>query len=406
MTGGVDGRARELVARADVDRDRLAREQRRVDRARPGHHDTVGRDLLAGSHRELVAHVQLGDRDALLGAAPVGPGDQQGDVLGAEVEERTERIAGPTTRPVLGVPAREQERRDDRGRLEVEFGDRHAHPGVPGGEEGRRHPQTDLARAAEQERPQRPGGRRDDADRHERVHRRGTVPARAHGCLVERPGRPGRDGQREHRDDPLPARELQGRDHRQGEDGHGEDGRAAQPPTQVGAALVGRGGRVLVGLHLVARGHRVARQGVLDRVHAHRVVHAGCGVVPLRCRAVPGVGFCVPGVGVGGLGGGRRERASGQDPCVVPGLADRGDEGVVVRGRAGVVREQLDVSRLEREVDRRRDARDPVQTLLDVHDARRARHPLDREVDGGDGLGALGADDALGHSSEPFGVSA
>ncbi|HZL02991.1 MAG TPA: hypothetical protein VFC48_07685, partial [Cellulomonas sp.] len=29
-----------------------------------------------------------------------------------------------------------------------------------------------------------------------------------------------------------------------------------------------------------------------------------------------------------------------------------------------------------------------------MHDARRARHPLDREVDGRDGRAALGADDA------------
>ena len=65
--------------------------------------------------------------------------------------------------------------------------------------------------------------------RDERVHGRGAVPGGPERGTVERPGRPRGDGQRERRDHPLPAAELQRRDHRQQQHGHRQHGRDAQP---------------------------------------------------------------------------------------------------------------------------------------------------------------------------------
>ena len=56
------------VARADLDGDRFAGEQRRVDRRRALLDDAVGGDLLAGTDDEPVADGELADRDATLGA--------------------------------------------------------------------------------------------------------------------------------------------------------------------------------------------------------------------------------------------------------------------------------------------------------------------------------------------------
>ncbi len=64
----VDGRAGELGAGGDLERHRLAREQRPVDRRLALDDDAVGGDLLAGTHEEHVAHPELGDGDELLGA--------------------------------------------------------------------------------------------------------------------------------------------------------------------------------------------------------------------------------------------------------------------------------------------------------------------------------------------------
>ena len=72
----------------DLDRHRLAGEQRRVDRGGALLDDAVGGDLLAGPDDEPVAHGELVDRDADLDAVA-----QDGDVLGAEVEQRPQRGA-------------------------------------------------------------------------------------------------------------------------------------------------------------------------------------------------------------------------------------------------------------------------------------------------------------------------
>ena len=57
---GVDGGAGDRVPGADLDRHRLAGEQRRVDGRRALLDDAVGGDLLAGADDEAVAHGELG----------------------------------------------------------------------------------------------------------------------------------------------------------------------------------------------------------------------------------------------------------------------------------------------------------------------------------------------------------
>ena len=71
--------------------------------------DAVGGDLLAGADDEAVADRELLDRDAALGAVGV----EDGDVLGAELQQRRQRGAGAALGPGLEVAAGEQERRDD-----------------------------------------------------------------------------------------------------------------------------------------------------------------------------------------------------------------------------------------------------------------------------------------------------
>ena len=90
----------------------LAGEHAHVDRARALLDDAVGGDLLAGAHDEAVADRELLDRDAALGAVGV----EDGDVLGAELQQRLQRGAGaalglaprssgPARRNVVTMPA-------------------------------------------------------------------------------------------------------------------------------------------------------------------------------------------------------------------------------------------------------------------------------------------------------------
>ena len=90
-----------VVAGADLDRHRLAGEHRGVDRRRALDDDAVGGDLLARPHDEQVADRELVDRDAHLDAVA-----QDGDVLGAEVEQRPQRRPGRRLGAGLEVAAR------------------------------------------------------------------------------------------------------------------------------------------------------------------------------------------------------------------------------------------------------------------------------------------------------------
>ena len=88
-TSGVHCRAGHGVARRDFDRHRFAGQQRGIDRRCARLDDAVGGDLLAGSDHELVADGELLDRDAHLDTVP-----QNGDVLGAEFEQRSQGGTG------------------------------------------------------------------------------------------------------------------------------------------------------------------------------------------------------------------------------------------------------------------------------------------------------------------------
>ena len=114
---GVDRRAGDRVAGADLDRHGLAGEQRGVDRRRAVVDDAVGGDLLARAHDEAVADGELVDRDARLVAVA-----EHGDVLGAELEQRAQGGAGAALGPGLEVAAGEDEHGDAGGDLEVDLG--------------------------------------------------------------------------------------------------------------------------------------------------------------------------------------------------------------------------------------------------------------------------------------------
>ena len=67
-SAGVDRRAGDLRAGADLDRDGLAGQHAHVDRGVAVLDDAVGGDLLAGADDEPLADLQLVDRDAPLAA--------------------------------------------------------------------------------------------------------------------------------------------------------------------------------------------------------------------------------------------------------------------------------------------------------------------------------------------------
>ena len=84
--------------------------------------DAVGGDLLAGADHEAVADGELLDRDPHLVAVA-----EDGDVLGAELEQRAQRGAGAALGAGLEVAAGEDEHGHAGGDLEVDLRRRHAH---------------------------------------------------------------------------------------------------------------------------------------------------------------------------------------------------------------------------------------------------------------------------------------
>ena len=113
--GPVDRAADDPVPRPLLDRDRLARDHRLVHRAGALDHDAVDRDLLPGPDPESVARLTTVQRDVLLAAVVAEPSRS----LGSQPEEGTDRTAGLATSPKLEHLAQQDERRDDRRRLEV-----------------------------------------------------------------------------------------------------------------------------------------------------------------------------------------------------------------------------------------------------------------------------------------------
>ena len=181
-SAGVDGGAGDGVAGADLDGHRFAGEQRGVDGGGAVLDDAVGGDLLAGADDEAVADGELGDRDADLAAVA-----EDGDVLGAQVEQGSQGGAGGALGAGFEVAAGEDEHDDGAGDLEVQLvlagaafegeGEAHLHAGGAG-----RRPRTGRRRSSRTRR-----GCRGEM----RVSIGGGAVAEVHPCgAVERPRRP------------------------------------------------------------------------------------------------------------------------------------------------------------------------------------------------------------------------
>ena len=248
-TGGVDGGAGDGIADPDLDGHRFAGEHGGVHGGAALDDHAVGSDLLPGAHGQQVACPQLVDRDALLGADGVRAGDavvvedvdgvgrarRRGQahphgLLRAELEQGAQGVAGAVFGAGLGVAPGQKEGGDPGGRFEIHVRGvalvtRHELHG---------HPHADVPGPAPDERPQAPCGRGDDAQRYEGIHGEGAMAQGPEGGLVEGPGSPGRHGQGHGRHQPLPAGQLEGRDHGDRHDGDGQDQADDEAAAQVG----------------------------------------------------------------------------------------------------------------------------------------------------------------------------
>ena len=183
-TAGVDGGTDDGVAGPDLDGHWLSGEHGGVDGRRAVLDDTVGGDLLPRTHDEPVPDRQLAHGHAHLCAVT-----EDGDVLGAHVEQGAQRRTGLALGAGLEVAARDDEG-GDRGRhFEVDVDVR-----LAVGEEVERHPHPGHPGVGEQQCPQRPQPGGGDADRDQGVHGGGAVTGVGHRGSVERPGTPDHDG--------------------------------------------------------------------------------------------------------------------------------------------------------------------------------------------------------------------
>jgi len=254
---GVHRRARNRRADTDVDRDRLAREHRLVDRRLAFDDHAIRRDLLSGSHHEEIAHREVGDRYGDLHTVA-----QHTRLLRAELEERTNGRPRPTPGASLESTPEQDQRRDHGGDLEV-----------------------DVGVVDDEQRCNRPPPRSEGADRDERVHRGRAVARVEHGGPMEVESSPEDDRRREAEGKPFPPFELQRHDHREHDERRGQDGRDEEPPPEpLGPVCpllrLGRGYGVIAGrldcADELGDGHasRIeAHCGLLGRV-VHRRLHA------------------------------------------------------------------------------------------------------------------------------------
>ncbi len=167
----------------------------------------------------MVVDRQLVDRNAHLGSVA-----ENGDVFGAEFEQRLEGGAGPALGPGLEVAASQDEHGHAGGDLEVHL--RTSRTTFCGPGEPVLH--ADLASSAEEQGVQRPADRRRHADGDQRVHRRGGMLEVDPGRPVERPRPPCHHGGGEGEREPLPTVELERRNHRQHDHRNGERKRGEQ----------------------------------------------------------------------------------------------------------------------------------------------------------------------------------
>ena len=160
---------------------------------------------------------------------------EDGDVLGAELEQRPQRGAGAPLGAGLEVAAGEDERRHAGGGLEVDVA------GAVGALDGELE-RVGHARGAggtPEQRVERPAEGGQDAHRDQGVHGRGAVPQVDPGGPVEGPGAPHHDRRGEREREPLPVGELQRRDHRHRDHRHGQH----RGDDQALAQRTGRGRR-------------------------------------------------------------------------------------------------------------------------------------------------------------------
>ncbi|CVN00853.1 Uncharacterised protein [Streptococcus pneumoniae] len=290
----------------------------------------------------------------------MGLGVVEGGLGRAQVQEGPQRGAGLPLGAGLEPAAQQQERGDDRGRLEVQAVVGHLRHG-PAHVGGHVRRQDQLHG--------REGEGDEHAQGHEGVHRGRAVPGRAERRRVERPRRPQRHGRRQGERDPAPVRELQRRDHGDQHERHRQHRRADQARCEhVLTRTVG---------HVVVVVHAVMVRGMLLAV----------------LLAVLG-GVRVPGVsGVSGRRGGTAHGGA------VPGLLDGGHE-LLVRHAGG----RGDGRLFERQVHGRRDALELAQLALDAAHARGAGHAGDVQVDAAGGLGlraGRGGGGGVGHGVRP-----
>ena len=205
-----------------------------VHRGLAGQDLAVGGDPLSGPDHEPLAGPQPGGRDPLLGSVVV----QHADVPGAGRGQLPHGLPGGAPGPGLVEPAGQQERGHRGGHLEVD-----AAAGAV--QQVLQAAQPAPAAVQHEHGVRRPAAGGQDAQRHQRVHRRGQVPGLPQRGGVERPRRPGRHRHGQRDQQPLPAGEPGPREDRQHQRGVGERDEehqrqrqpAAQPPHR---GLVGR----------------------------------------------------------------------------------------------------------------------------------------------------------------------
>ena len=230
---GVDRGTRDRIAGVDLDGHRFTGEQRGVDRRGSLLDDAVGGDLLTG--RTTNRSPTTSWSTAILLSVAVA---KHGDVLGAELEQRLQRRAGPSLRAGLEVPAGEDEHRHAGGDFQVDL---------------RRIP---CPRSGRIENPCRidssPASPKNKA--YSDHPNAASVPTEISVSIVaapwrrfdprrpvERPGAPHhhRGGERERQ--PLPVVELQGRDHRHRDHRHRQHRGDDQPLPERRGGVLGRG---------------------------------------------------------------------------------------------------------------------------------------------------------------------
>ena len=266
--------ARDVVAGALLDRQRLARHHRLVDPRRSRDDESVGRDGLARPDDHDVSDYQLFDRHVLFRTAP----PTHARALRAERGERADRIRGVGARASLQVPSHEDER-DDRGRgVVVEV--------LP-----RLEPER-VEEPGEEGRGDRNEVRRRRAEDHERVHVGASMTRRRQRAAVERERGPELHGRREGEEDVRAPRRLHERGKREIGHGerhrrHGERRRDGESPSERADVRAPRGALLLLGrraLALVLRDRERAVARALDRADERRDV--GASGIDLDARAL------------------------------------------------------------------------------------------------------------------------